>query len=119
MLEYGRLLDRQLPRLRTTQNSGDVICGTTPEISKVRAVADETAVACHACPFAHGRQASLSKASRDSRTASRKKSGAEMMTNASERAVRIPANAATIVRRLIGATLFRHDEHLFDGPAGT
>src|SRR5262249_25972255 len=43
-----------------------------------------------------------SKASRDSSAASRKKSGAEMMTNASERAVRIPANRCEIVCRLIG-----------------
>ena len=44
-LEQGWLLDRQLSRLLTTQNSGDVICRTTPERSKVRAVADETAIA--------------------------------------------------------------------------
>src|SRR5262249_18718450 len=58
-LEQSWLLDRQLSRLRTTQNSGNVLCGTTPERSKVRAVADETAVTRHARPFAHGRQASL------------------------------------------------------------
>src|SRR5215831_3559855 len=58
-LEQGWLLDWQLSRLLTTQNSGNVLCGTTPERGIVRAVADETAIACHARPFAHGRQASL------------------------------------------------------------
>ena len=58
-LEQGWLLDRQIPRLLATQNSGDVLCGTTPKRNKVRAVADETAIVCHARPFAHRRQASL------------------------------------------------------------
>src|SRR5262249_28068300 len=44
-LEQGWLLDWQLSRLLTTQNSGNVLCGTTPERSIVRAVADETAIA--------------------------------------------------------------------------
>ena len=43
-LEQGWLLNRQIPRLLTTQNSGNILCGTTPERSKVRAIADETAI---------------------------------------------------------------------------
>jgi len=58
-LEQGWLLDRQIPRLLTPQNSGNVLCGTTPERGKVRAVAEETAIVCHARPFAHRRQAIL------------------------------------------------------------
>src|SRR5262249_27011115 len=58
-LEHGWLPDRKTPGLLATKNSGNVLSGTTPEHSPVRAVADEAAIACHARPFAHGRQARL------------------------------------------------------------